>query len=227
MSERWESAVNVLRRAQSVTVVGSAATLLAVAILSTGGYAQLPDRPALGGVWTINSDLSDQLPGRSESGGDQRDDGDQRDAGDRGGGRRGGGGFGGGSRGGGMGRHGALRSPEEAARVRDAIRDITEPPAHLTITQSETMVVLTGPDGRTTRLSTDGQKVKDENTRMERKTRWDGGKLVSEISGLGPGKMTQTFSLDLEHHQLRITVLMDGGRSGPRTIAHVYEPAPH
>ena len=111
-------------------------------------------------------------------------------------------------------------------RLCDAIRDITEPPAHLTITQSETMVVLTGPDGRTTRLATDGQKVKDENTKMERKTKWDGGKLVSEISGLGPGKMTQTFSVDPEHHQLRITVLMEGGRSGPRTIAQVYEPEP-
>ena len=127
---------------------------------------------------------------------------------------------------GGMGRDGGPVNPEDAARVRDAIRDITDPPAHLTITQSETMVVLTGPDGRTTRLSTDGQKVKDENTKMERKTKWDGGKLVSEISGLGPGKMTQTFSVDPEHHQLRVTVLMDGGRSGPRTIAHVYEPEP-
>ena len=124
-----------------------------------------------------------------------------------------------------MGRGDGRGNLEEAARVRDAIRDIIEPPAHLTITLTETMVVLTGPDGRTTRLSPDGEKVKDENTKMERKTRWDGGNLVSEISGLGQGKMIQTFSVDPDHRQLRITVLMEGGgRSGqPRTIAHVYD----
>jgi hypothetical protein len=62
---------------------------------------------------------------------------------------------------------------------------------------------------------------------MERKTRWDGAKLVSEISGLGPGRMTQTISLDAERHQLRISLQTDGDRSGqPRTIAHVYEPDP-
>ena len=45
--------------------------------------------------------------------------------------------------------------------------------------------MLTGADGRTTRLSPDGKKIKDENTKIERKTKWDGGKLVSEINGLG------------------------------------------
>jgi hypothetical protein len=221
--------VNVLQRVQSVMMVASVATLLAVWV-PIDSRAQGPERPALGGLWTLNQDLSDQPPGRPEGGGDRDNGGDR--SGDRsggggggmgrGGGRRGGGGFGG--RGGGMGRDSSQGNPEDAARIRDAIRDITQPPAHLTITQSESMVVLTGPDGRTTRLSPDGQKVKDENTKMERKTKWDGGKLVSEISGLGPGKMTQTFSLDPEHHQLRITVLMEGGRGQPRTIAHVYEP---
>ena len=52
------------------------------------------------------------------------------------------------------------------------------------------MVLVTGADGRTTRLSPDGKKIKDENTNVERKTRWEGGRLVSEINGLGRGKMT-------------------------------------
>jgi hypothetical protein len=220
--------VKVLRRVQTVTIVASAATLLTV-WLPIDSRAQAPDRPALGGVWTLNKDLSDPPPERPESDRDQADAGERGGRGGgsgRGGGRRGGGGgLGGVGRGGGMGRDGGRGNPEEAARVRDAIGDIIEPPAHFTITQTETMIVLTGPDGRTTRLSPDGQKVKEENTKMERKTKWDGGKLVSEISGLGQGKMTQTFSVDPEHHQLRITVLIEGGgRSGqPRTLAHVYD----
>ncbi len=110
------------------------------------------------------------------------------------------------------------------ARMRDAMRDITNPSDHLIITQTESMVVVTGADGRTTRLSPDGKKIKDDNTKIERKTKWDGGKLVSEISGLGPGKQTQTFAVDPERKQLRITVVMDGGRSGqPRTITHIYD----
>ena len=110
------------------------------------------------------------------------------------------------------------------ARMRDAMRDITNPSDHLIITQTESMVVVTGAEGRTTRLSPDGKKIKDENTKIERKTKWEGGKLVSEISGLGPGKMTQTFAVDPEGRQLRMTVVMDGGRSGQtRTLTQVYD----
>ena len=129
-----------------------------------------------------------------------------------------------------MGRNGSgspSMNPEDMARMRDAMRDITNPSDHLIITQTESMVVMTGADGRTTRLSPDGKKIKDDNTKIERKTKWDGGKLVSEISGLGPGKMTQTFAVDPESHQLRIAVLADGGRSGqPRTITTVYDADP-
>ena len=36
--------------------------------------------------------------------------------------------------------------------------------------------------------------------------------------------MTQTFAVDPESKQLRIIVVMEGGRSGePRTITHVYD----
>ncbi|MGH9140207.1 MAG: hypothetical protein ACRD2I_03585, partial [Vicinamibacterales bacterium] len=136
------------------------------------------------------------------------------------------GGFG---RGGGMGRGGGApaMNPEDMARMRDAMRDITNPSDHLVITQTESMVVLTAADGRTTRLSPDGKKIKDENTKIERKTKWDGGKLVSEINGLGRGKMTQTFTVDSESKQLRLTVVMEGGRSGqPRTITQVYDADP-
>ncbi len=109
-------------------------------------------------------------------------------------------------------------------RMRDAMRDVTNPSDHLIITQTESMIVLTGADGRTTRLSPDGKKIKDDNTKIDRSTKWDGGKLVSEIGGLAPGKTTQTFAVDPDNHQLRITVQMEGGRAGQaRTITHVYD----
>jgi hypothetical protein len=190
--------------------------------LAVESRAQAPDAIDLAGVWTINRDASDQ-PAERTSG----DTGDAR--GRRGGyGRGGGGGMGrGGYRGGGGGgRAGGAggRDPEETARMRDAVRDVMNPPDHLTIVQTGTMVLVTGADGRTTRLAADGTKIKDENTKVERKTKWDGGRLVSEISGLGPGKITQTFTLDREHRQLHIVVHAEGGRSGQaRTTTHVYD----
>src|SRR4029077_881520 len=123
-----------------------------------------------------------------------------------GGGRGGGYGRGGGGGGGG----GAQpASPDEAARMQNAMRDVIDPPEHLLITETDSMVILTSGDGRTVRLSPDGKAIKDDNTKVERKTRWDAGKLVSEVSGLGRGKMTQTFAINPELHQLRITVQIE------------------
>jgi len=198
-----------------------AAALFIATWLAVESRAQAPDRGALAGAWTLNRDQSDEPPSR-----DDRDRGDDR-------GRRGGyGGGGGGMRrggfgGGGMGRGGGGRmggDPEAMARMRDAMRDVMGAPDHLTIVQTESIVSITANDGRTTRLSPDGKKIKDDNTKIERKTHWDAGKLVSEINGLGPGKVTQTFAVDPEQHQLRITVQMEGGRTNhARTITHVYD----
>jgi len=212
--------------------------MLAAAVAATPAAIAAQDKaPApsssLAGGWTRNADLSDAPPGGGQQGGDGQGQG--TGSGGGGGRRRGGGGggygggFGGGGfgRGGGMGRGGGAQpqmNPEDAARMRDAMRDITNPSDHLVITQTDSMVVLTGADGRTTRLSPDGKKIKDDNTKIERKTKWDGAKLVTEISGLGSGKITQTLAVDQEHRQLRLTVVMEGGRSGqPRTLTQVYD----
>jgi hypothetical protein len=104
--------------------------------------------------------------------------------------------------------------------MRDAMREIMNPPVHLIIVQTETMIIVTGPDGRTTRLSPDGKKVKDESTKTERKTKWDGLKLVSEISGLGPRKITETYSVDPERRQLHVDVQVE---QRPDTIHRVYD----
>jgi len=190
--------------------------------------AQTIDKASIAGAWTLNKESSDASPGaagRGEQGGDTARGRGDRGSGSGGGyGRRGGGGGFGRMGGGGGGDRGGRGNPEEMARMRDAMRDLANPSDHLTITQTESMIVITGADGRTTRLSPDGKKIKDDNTKIERKTKWDGPSLVSEISGLGPGKMTQTFSIDPERHQLRVVVQMEGRSGQPRTITRVYDP---
>lgn len=113
---------------------------------------------------------------------------------------------------------GSSMTPEERERIREAMRNIVTAPDHLTITESSNMVVVTTSEGQVTRLSTDGKKIKDENTKIERKTKWDAGKLVSEINGMGPGKITETYSIDPQAHQLHVTVTMEGGRM-PKPVA--------
>jgi len=218
-----------------------AVAVLAAGLVSPLGANRAPAAGghAIAGAWTLNNDLSDQ-PGRDQRDGDTN--GGRRAGGGRGpgggGGRRGGGGFGGGWGGGGRGA-GAAMNPDDMARLRDAMRDLTSPSNHLTIVETDSMVVITSADGRTTRLAPDGKKVKDDNTGIERKTKWDGEKLVTEVSGLGRlGKATQTIAADPENHQLRVVLQMEGGRQpdgrqaaagnsaqgrGPRTITHVYD----
>jgi len=202
-------------------------TMLLIMALAPAPPVQATEKPSIAGVWTLNKDLSDSgARDRGDNAGD--DHGDRGRRGGYGGGGRGGfggGRYGGGGMGRGSGTRGAVMSPEEMQRMRDAMRDLTNPSDHLTITETGSMIVVTGADGRTTRLSPDGKKIKDENTGIERKTKWDSGKLVSEISGLGPGKATQTFAADPEHHQLKITVQMEGrgGSNQPRTITSVYD----
>jgi len=226
------------------TSMTCAVTVAALGLVSPLGANRAPaaGTHAIDGAWTLNNDLSDQ-PGRDQrdSGADGGRRGGGRGPGGGGGGRRGGGGFGGGfgGRGGGGRGPGSTMNPEDMARMRDAMRDLTNPPSHMTIVETESMVVMTSADGRTTRLAPDGKKVKDDNTGIERKTKWDGEKLVTEISGLGPmGKATQTIAADPENHQLRIVLQVEGGRMGgmgqggagnsgqnrgSRTITHVYD----
>ena len=125
------------------------------------------------------------------------------------------------SRGGGFGGGGARGNQEDAQRMRNALRDEMQAPEHLIITQSDATVIMTAGDGRTTRLSTDGRKIKDESTKVERKTKWDGGKLVSEINGLGQGKITETYTVD-EKKQLHVSLEIDGSQR-KTTVNRVYD----
>ena len=141
------------------------------------------------------------------------------------GGRRGGGGFGRGGGGGGFpGGRGSGESPETERRRTEALRVITEAPEYLTIVQTESLVIITTGDGRTTRLSPDGKKIKDDSTGIERKTKWDGNKLVSDITGAWPGKITETYVVDPEHDRLNVTLQMDNSRGPNAGVVHrVYD----
>jgi len=170
------------------------------------------------GGWTRNPALTARSGAQGQDSGARGGRGFGRGGG---GGRRGGfgGGFGGQGRGAGG---GATGDNEANQRLRQAMQDLVNPPDHLTIVASGSMIIMTAPDGRTTRLSPDGKKIKDDNTGIERKTKWDGVKLVSDVSGLPQGGATQTFVIDTTAHQLRLTAEIDG-RGGKQTITNVYD----
>jgi hypothetical protein len=193
--------------------------LLAPAAVSTARAGAENDLASIVGAWTLNKDLSDPSPARAQ-GDDQRGRGGF-------GGRRGGGGGGGrrgGSAGGFSGGGGPAGSPEEQRRRTEAVRAIVEAPDRLTITRTESLVIITAGDGRTTRLSLDGKKIKDESTGIERKTKWDGNKLVTEITGAGPSKITETYMVDQEHGRLNVTVQMENSRGPNAGVVHrVYD----
>jgi hypothetical protein len=222
--------VKILRRRHCLAIGAGIAAFTALG-LSPGVSAQsvtLPTTSSIVGAWTLDKDLSDTPQDRSQSsnGGatSGRSGGGRGGGGGFGGGGFGGGGFGGRRRGGGGfgGGQGASgnQSPDDVQRMRDAMRAVTDQPGHLTITQGDSLVIVTTGDGQTTRLSPNGKKIKEENTKIERKTKWDSGKLVSEINGLGPNKITETYAADEEHHQLSVTVVMDGPHGQQPVTSH-------
>jgi hypothetical protein len=213
----------------------SMALISVITLAAAFSVTQSPARAQVGaapiaGAWMLNTDLTDK-PDQSTTqpdGGERGSGGGYGRGGGGGYGRRGGRGGGIGGYGGGGGRQagaGPTGSPEERERMRQAMRDIMDAPSRLTITQTNSMVTIVTGDGRTTRLAPTGKGIKDESTKIERKTKWDNGKLVSEISGVGRGKITETYALDPANHRLTITLQMDSPR-GPRVIHHVYDAQP-
>src|SRR5262245_55960378 len=115
--------------------IAGLATALAF-LLSLTSAAQTPPASTLEGSWTLNKDLTDKPPARGEGGeGREGHQGGGHRGGGAGGGRGGGGhggGFGGGGYGGGR---ATAANPEDAQRLRNALRDELEAPEHLTIVE--------------------------------------------------------------------------------------------
>ncbi len=182
-------------------------------------HADTPQKPndAIVGAWTLNKEASTLATPQDQDGeGRNGDNRGGRNGGFGGGGRRRGG-FGGGGFGPGGGGNVQPQDREAAQRMRDAMRQELQAPDHMTIVASGTTIIITTPDGHTTRLATDGSKVKDDSTGIERKTKWDAGKLVSEINGLGRGKIVETYSVDTDAKQLRVKLDIDGPRKMSQT----------
>jgi len=183
--------------------------MLAPAAVSGARAGGETDAASIVGAWTLNKDLSQLAPERPQGDGQRGRGG----SGGRRGGGGGGGGFGrGGSRGGFSGGGRGAASDEQRRRT-EAVRAIMEAPERLTITRTESLVIVTTGDGRTTRLSPDGKKIKDDSTGIERKSSWDGNKLVTEITGAGPGKITETYLIEQEHGRLNVTVETENSRA--------------
>lgn len=204
------AAIAIVLLVASSLIFGAACALgAAYAVPPVTTQAVEPQSLAIVGVWILDPGSSDappvsvEEPGRSGRG---------RDGGGRGRGRGGfGGGFGG-RRGPGA---GGPREPDEArVRQMEAIRDLLDAPERLTITATESMVIVTSADGRTTRLATDGTGVKDESTGITRSTRWESGRLVSRLTGLPRGKATESYSVDPDGRQLTVTMWFER-RPGP------------
>jgi hypothetical protein len=207
--------MRAFRRSISSAAVAGAAMLVLWPGMAPCAQAQTDKAASLTGAWILNKDLSDHPQDRTSDG---REDGAR--------GRRAGGGrgFGRGGFGGGAGRGGGRSAPdpEQAARLRNAMRDLMNPSDRLTVVQTDSLIIITGSDGRTTRRSPDGKKVKDDSTRFEWKTRWDGPKLVTEITGLPSGKILETYAVDPEQRQLHLTLQLEDTRR-PATINRVYD----
>jgi hypothetical protein len=211
--------MKILRAVTAGIAIGAIAVWAAATSPQAQTAAAGAQKPIVG-EWRLNLDLSDKPQDRMQHSGGS---GGHRQGGGGGGHRGGyGGGYGGGRYGGGS--AGSPTSNEDRQRMRDAMREIINPPERLTITQTEAMVIVTSADGHVDRLSPNGQKIKDESTGIERKTKWDGDKLVSEITGAGSRKITQTYSPDPQHKQLHVAVQMDTPGQ-PTKITYVYDAA--
>jgi hypothetical protein len=191
--------------------------LASVLSLPAAAQSQVKETPKLGGVWRLNTQLSD-----APRVGGQGDDGFKpvAEGGRRGGGMVPGGGVGGLGRGGGV-TVGGQRGdgpgrgidPEKLKAARELIEELMTPPAMLTIGDADGAVTFTEGDGRTRTYKTDNRKEKHQvtNATVETRARWEEGSLVIETD-LGEGlKATQTYSVGADPRQLTVLTKLEGG----------------
>jgi hypothetical protein len=195
--------------------IGGLASVLSVTAVAG---LQVKQSPKIGGIWKLNSQLSD--PPRTAG---QGDDGQNpvADGGRRGGGMIPGGGVGGLGRGGGGVAVGGQRGdgpgggidPEKLRAARALIEELMTAPVMLTIADVDGAVTFTEADGRTRTYKTDNRKEKHQvtNATVETRARWEEGSLVIETD-LGEGlKATQTYSVGADPRQLTVLTKLEGG----------------
>lgn len=191
----------------------------------------------LAGTWVLNEDPSDD----PRAGPSRRAEDDARRRGGRPGFGGGPGGFGRdpggfGGRGGRFGGRGGDRpDPEQAARLREAARDLMTAARRMTIAGNAEEVVLTYNDGRVVRLIPDGREhagLAGTRARVTRNTRWRGETLEADIELQGGRALSVRQTYDVQaagegnSRQLIVTTHVRGGelrRGGEREIRRVYD----
>ena len=123
---------------------------------------------------------------------------------------------------------GAPPDPEEMERMRSAMDDALRPSEALLVSQEGVAFEIVHDGERIERLYADGRKNKSS-AGVERKTRWDEDKLVTEakFGGFGaPVRITQTWAL-LEGERFTITTRLEGGPfEKGLVLKRVYDRAP-
>jgi hypothetical protein len=182
-----------------------------------------PERAALSGAWTVNTDLSDKppVPGAPERGGREGQPPP-----------RGGGGMGGfgGGRGRDEGPGGGADRPNsgDMKKLQAQMRSVLDTPERLMITVEAESVVFTFGDGRTQRLPTNGKKVKltIDDSDVDTQVKWDKARLVKIASLAGGTKVTETYAVEGDVRRLRVTVKIENWRMPqPHTVHRVYDGA--
>jgi hypothetical protein len=110
----------------------------------------------------------------------------------------------------------------------DQVREFLEAPRTLVIVEHPDHVSITDETGRVEKLVVNGTKAKEERggQSIERRTRWDGRTLVSEIQLADGTKLTQTYQKVAEGLQLVVTTKIENSRlSGAREFKRVYDQA--
>lgn len=174
----------------------------------------LPPNTTLNGNWKLNTSDSD--------------DGRKKMQQSRGGGHSGhGGGYpgggGGGMHGGGPG--GGRPSDED----REKMHELLEPSTTLSIVKKDNELDVTDAQNRKLIFFTDGRKTEKakDDTYQQIPAQWKDGDLVSNEKGLRGGKLSRTFELGQEGHQLYETIRMNSMRSNSMVvIRYVYDWVP-
>jgi hypothetical protein len=178
--------------------------------------ATLPLNSTLTGSWKLNTDDSDD--GKKKV---QQSHGGH--SGHSGGGYPGGGYPGGGMHGGGGG--GGRPSDED----REKMHELLDPSDHLSLLKKDNELDVTDGQERKLIFYTDNRKTEKgkDDTYQLIPAEWKGDQLVSKEKGLRGSKLSRTFELGPEGHQLYETIRMNGMRSNSTiVIRYVYDWVP-
>jgi hypothetical protein len=189
----------------------------------------------LAGRWKLNSDLS-SVPPSQPVGQPGSEPGGSGGGGGYGGGRGRGGGFGGGGFGGGFGgggfggggrSRGGSMSESQMLQMRAVMREVTQPPAELTVVSTPEMFETTDDQGAVRKFATSGKKETIDlgTAKMDVTSTWDAGILNQQIQA-GQLKVTRTYQVTDQGNQLIVTVTTQGGgrtQQGAAPIKQIFD----